>query len=91
MYAGHQQVWARLRGHAANDSQHWQQQRQQSYPACRLCVFVLQQADEVTKHLLDSVHVVGAAALQDPALPPGQGLQLKVLLDLPKTSEKRRR
>lgn len=34
------------------------------------------------KDLLHCLHVVGAAALQDPALPPGQRLQLKVLLDL---------
>ena len=52
-----------------------------SYP-CRLCVFVLQQANELTKDLLHSLHVVGGAALQDPALPSGQRLQLKVFLDL---------
>lgn len=37
----------------------------------------------MTKHLLHCLHVVGAAALQDPALPSSKGLQLKVLLDLP--------
>lgn len=53
-----------------------------SYP-CRLCVFVLQQANELTKALLHRLQVVGGTALQDPALPSGQWLQLKVLLDLP--------
>lgn len=52
-----------------------------SYP-CRLCVFVLQQANELTKDLLHCLHVVSSAALQDPPLPSSKWLQLKVLLDL---------
>lgn len=52
-----------------------------SYP-CRLCVFVLQQANELTEAFLHCFQVVGGASLQDPALPSGQRLQLKVLLHL---------
>lgn len=57
-----------------------------SYP-CRFRVFVLQQTNELTKDLLHCLHVVSGAALQDPALPSGQWLQFKVLLDLAAKTE----
>lgn len=57
-----------------------------SYPG-RLCVLVLQQADELGEALLHCLHVVDGAALQDPALPSSQRLQLEILLDLPAETE----
>lgn len=57
-----------------------------SYPG-RFCVLVLQQADELGEALLCCLHVVDGAALQDPALPPRQRLQLEILLDLPAETE----
>lgn len=57
-----------------------------SYPG-RFCVLVLQEADELRKALLCCLHVVDGATLQDPALPPRQRLQLKILLDLPAQTE----
>lgn len=53
-----------------------------SYPG-RFRVLVLQQAYELREALLHCLHVVGGAALQNPALPPRQRLQLEILLDLP--------
>lgn len=53
-----------------------------SYPG-RFGVLVLQQADELGEAVLGRFHVVDGAALQDPALPPRQRLQLEILFDLP--------
>lgn len=52
-----------------------------SYPD-RLCVFVLQQTNELAKAFFHSLHVVGCAAVKDPAFPSRQRLQLQVLLYL---------
>lgn len=52
-----------------------------SYPAC-LLVFFLQQVDELAEALLHCVHVLYRASLEQPALPPSQGFQLKIFLYL---------